>query len=561
MGLSKMSVNLKKIVKKVAKEEKQKHKKSADSRPWALGQKTRAKASLINNPAGLLKGKGNYLSDMMSAVPRILGGLSKGADLVKGVGSLLTGFGDYRERAATGKYIPMAVGDGAGGGPASFVGAAAPRIRHREYLGNVYSSVDFATTAYPIQIGVRTMFPWLSTMADSFQQYRIHGAELYYESTSSNVSATTNTALGTVMMSTLYEVNQPLLRTSVEILNSEYTTSEKPTVNFYHPLECDPKQTTITNLYVRNSFTPQTSFTDLGNFQISTEGMQADGVQVGKLWITYDVELMKPTLPPNTTNYVRWQANNADNSVITGFFMAANTLPVASTWVAAPVVTIVAGPSASHNNALVFPPDNPGQYLVLVAGQSEGSTQYLNILAQPVMSYTGGVGNGQAFWQSYWPQATYTPVNQIWNYINQPIGPSSALEVVNFVGCASINVDGTGGTLNLGTFASPSGPSAGDFNITIIVIQVPPEPLAAKEPLSLDDVRLLLHRISRLEDVAREQAKRIADDDRKSSPTVDTSCTPTTPNPGVASTGAWSLIEKYRGVSLPPLVKPPLAKL
>jgi hypothetical protein len=469
--------------------------------------KTVAQKSLHSNPAGTLKGKGGYVGDFLSAIPQVLGGLTKGGQaLMGGVGSLLSGFGDYRARAAKGSYVPMAIGDGAGGGPGTFIGAAAPRIRHREYLGNIYSSVIFNSNSYPIQIGVPRMFPWLSTMADSFQQYRIHGAELYYESTSSNVSATTNTSLGTVMMSTLYEVAQPLLTNSVQVLNSEFTTSEKPTECFYHPIECDPAKTTISNLYVRGVYAPQTSFTDLGNFQISTEGMQADGVQIGKLWITYDVELMKPTLPIATNNYARFTGTNSANDVFPGVFLAGSSPigPVATTFGGPINMTRVLSTASSTYwvNQISFPPDVPGQYMITATINSLDATHYVTLEGTPGI-IGDGVTFGQPVFTSYWPSASLTPTSYNFGKNVEAIGPSSAIEDVGYIVSGLFTVIGSGGTLTLDIPLLPTATTAGLFSITWIIAQVPPSNFGVTERSELDDCKTeltsLMQRFSAME--------------------------------------------------------------
>jgi len=281
---------LKKEVKKVKKEVKKGEKK--------IKRKVKQKKKNAANYA--LRGHGSYFSD---AVGHVVGG---------GVSSLLSGFGDYRQRAAKGTYTPM------GGGPGSFVGSRAPRVNHREFIANVVSSASFVTTTYPINPAVggsNSLFPWLSTIASSFQQYRILGMELYFESTSGFISSTQN--LGTVMMSTQYEVGQTPFNNSQSILNTEYSTNGKPVESFYHPIECDPKQTTISILYTRSANATPTSFTDLGQFQISTEGMPTSGEVIGKLWCTYDIELIKPTLPESIGGYMQL-VGYCDSTAFTG---------------------------------------------------------------------------------------------------------------------------------------------------------------------------------------------------------------------------------------------------
>jgi len=105
-------------------------------------------------------------------------------------------------------------------------------------------------------------------------------------------------APGVVVMSTNYNSDDAPFTTKRQMENSEYAVSVKPTLGIMHMIECDPKQTSINELYVRVGNTPtglDKKTTDLGNFQIATQG---NPVQLlGELWVTYCVEFFKPELP------------------------------------------------------------------------------------------------------------------------------------------------------------------------------------------------------------------------------------------------------------------------
>jgi hypothetical protein len=58
----------------------------------------------------------------------------------------------------------------------------------------------------------------------------------------------------------------------------------------------------LNQLYVRNAtLPPETAiqFTDMGVLQISTNGMQGTSVNVGELWVAYDVEFIHEKLNPD----------------------------------------------------------------------------------------------------------------------------------------------------------------------------------------------------------------------------------------------------------------------
>jgi len=82
-------------------------------------------------------------------------------------------------------------------------------VRHREYITDVTSAENFTVDlTVPLNPGLASSFPWLSTIAQQYQEYTWKGVIFEYVSTSGDVVASSNTALGTVMMATL-PLHQP----------------------------------------------------------------------------------------------------------------------------------------------------------------------------------------------------------------------------------------------------------------------------------------------------------------------------------------------------------------
>lgn len=173
-------------------------------------------------------------------------------------------------------------------------------IRHREFLRDITSSTLFSIGGFSINPGDATTFPWLSGIAGNFQQYRFKGLLFEFVSTSADALNSTNTALGTVVMGTQYNVNRSAFVTKQEMEAYEFSNSVRPSANGIHPIECDPDETPIKHLYVRTGAVPSgedARMYDLGKFYIATVGMQAAS-NIGELWVTYDVEFLKPRLNP-----------------------------------------------------------------------------------------------------------------------------------------------------------------------------------------------------------------------------------------------------------------------
>jgi len=179
-----------------------------------------------------------------------------------------------------------------------------PRVQHREFIGPVFGSTGFTTQVYRIQPGLRgadVLFPWGSSVANCFEQYQLNGMIVEYKTTSTNYSS--GVALGSVMMSTVYDAEAPPLTGQLAVDNHEFTTSDVPSCTFIHPIECAKDESSLVTRYVQASNAPSFAnderFNDVGIFQISTVGMPAtaNNVQVGELWATYDITFLKPALP------------------------------------------------------------------------------------------------------------------------------------------------------------------------------------------------------------------------------------------------------------------------
>lgn len=225
----------------------------------------------------------------------------------------LTGFGDYTiDKEAntmfTGGMEPAEIVNSVNTGGTIF--------RHREYLRDVLSSSDFESSYIHLNPGQAESFPWLSGIANNYEKYRFRGLVIEFKSLSSNsvVSTSASTGLGSVMMSTNYNVNDPVFINKEQMLNYEYANSRKPSESFYHPVETKNSETPTNQLFVRTGdYDPDADprLSDLGRFQISTQGMQGTPAVIGELWMTFEVELFTPRTPDNTPQIDIWDISGA----------------------------------------------------------------------------------------------------------------------------------------------------------------------------------------------------------------------------------------------------------
>lgn len=185
------------------------------------------------------------------------------------------------------------------------------RIRHREFLGNLNGSVAFSNQAYNINPGLKNTFPWLYTTAASFEQYKICGLIVEFVSTCADALASNNNSMGTICLSTDYNVVNEDFINMAQCQNSMWSATGKPSKNITMPIECDGKLNVLERLFLRDQNTILTNsdlrLYDHCKINIATEGQQIS-TQIGQLWLSYDVEFYKPVLHdppgPNAMYYI-----------------------------------------------------------------------------------------------------------------------------------------------------------------------------------------------------------------------------------------------------------------
>jgi hypothetical protein len=286
-----------------------------------------------NQSIGNIAGKGGYYTDKVlpvlqkvfpkgtfeaagGSIGKNLGDIAHpcAGNLGKGVGSFLgrqlaniVGFGKYTVQQnsliTAGGPIPKGTEV-----PAFVSKGHKTTIRHREYLGDIVcpaTPAAFTLINYRINAGDPTTFPWLSSIAANFQQYRFNGLVFEFKSMSSDITA--GGSLGSVILATNYDTAAIVFSSKTTMENSEYCVSAKPSSSQIHCVECDPSLTPTKYFYVRDSSkgsaTTDNRLYDLGNFQVATQGLPTSpGIVIGELWASYDVTLLKPDISDALNN-------------------------------------------------------------------------------------------------------------------------------------------------------------------------------------------------------------------------------------------------------------------
>lgn len=282
---------------------------------------------------------------------------SKAGSYLGGKLAQILGFGDYQvvgnSLMKTGTALPEGMEV-----PTFGNGRHETVIRHREYIKDIVVPADptaFSLERFKINAGNSLMFPWLSAVASRYQQYRVNGMVVEFKTMSSDITA--GGALGTVVLATNYDAIAYDFRDKIEMENSQYACSAKPSRSQLHAVECDPSVTQSKLLYVRDSgastATSDDRFYDLGHFQIATQGLPgAAGAVLGELWVSYDISLFKPDLASNSEDSTMSIVTN-DGLTDVLPFGTARTISGTST-----VATVVDG------NTLNFP--RRGNYILII---------------------------------------------------------------------------------------------------------------------------------------------------------------------------------------------------
>lgn len=307
----------------------------------------------------------------------------------------IRGHGDY---TVTGSGFTNGAGAGSSGVPVfGGSGKRSTRIQNREYLGEIYPTGIVPGTAaagqlysvqYSINPGDSKTFPWLSTMAQNFEEYKLNGCifEFRSELGSANGNLTNEGSMGSVMMATQYNSLARPFGTKQQMLETEFSVSAKPSSHLMHAVECARAEMPLKAFYIRtgpreSNQTGDIRMMDIGIVTIATQDTVGTRA-LGELWISYDVDLYKPKLSTAGagagTNYL-W-----NSTVYQGPAGASGTDP--STWNPRQKAWDLSWPFSNVNYVNPFAATskgrtNPGSTLACppIPGQTDVPDQYFHI--------------------------------------------------------------------------------------------------------------------------------------------------------------------------------------
>lgn len=239
-------------------------------------------------------------------------------------------------------------------------------IRHREYIRDIISSnTAFVSYQYPINAGMTATFPWLAQVASAYECYRFKGLIFEFKTLSGDVTTASNQ--GYVAGCINYNAAAAPYASKSQIENALGGRSCKPSESMYFPMECKPLFNPLNEYFVRDQgvlSNQNIQFYDVGTFTIAVGGNATNGVVLGELWVTYEVEFCKPALLDTPTVEGGAQAHLALSSITNTNPLGAQNI---TTYTYDNIGLIVTG------TAITFPQHGAAKYMLVYSARQTGS--------------------------------------------------------------------------------------------------------------------------------------------------------------------------------------------
>jgi len=264
----------------------------------------------VRRDAAIASGKGMYTGVGAYGIRKTLGSFAKKNKLgqraldfaLSGGQGMYTGSGDYNPDSnsliskSSMQVVPMFA-------PENDAGI---QISRREYVSEIYGPPlvngqpePFTVQSFSINPGLEKTFPWLSQLAQNYDEYVLEQCIFTFKSTTTESSNSDNGQVGTVIMATNYNAAAPNFTDKASMQHYEAACSARLTESLQHGIECDPdKRSGSEGLFVRANpvVTDQDLKTyDHGKFQIAIANPSDiyANVSLGELWVSYTITLRK----------------------------------------------------------------------------------------------------------------------------------------------------------------------------------------------------------------------------------------------------------------------------
>ena len=420
--------------------------------------------------SNILGGQGLYEGGMMDYAP---------GQRAKGFGSYMLGEGAYEGDTVGNSYVVNNNALIRGGGVPDIVPnfgsnedeTGAITIIRSEYISDIYCSgyinpgsagpplvppfptgvVPFSVKRYDINPGLPETFPWLSQIAQNYDEYEIEQLIFSFSTAVSDIGASATGQCGNVLMVGDYNVDSPNFRSKEDLMMYQGAVSTKTTESACCAIECNPKKNAGSpGKFTRTAGLPlnKNKFDyDLGtlNVAVSAAPVAYAGQSLGELWVSYRVKLRKPKFYANKAYGVQQDIFVTSQGTISPSFpMGSNALLLKS-----PQNTIKAalGLEVANSIFVTFPASYSGQ--VEVSLNIEAGTAYYGYDANTQRGYLNefkSFGNIKPIYDIYgtgFQVATASSKAQ-WYYISPKEGTGNFVAICHLtVEAASNGIENT----------------------------------------------------------------------------------------------------------------------
>lgn len=167
------------------------------------------------------------------------------------------------------------------------------RIQKSEFIASITGSTTFdASQKFYLNPGLPASFPWLSGIAEEWQQYRFHYLRFRY------VTRSPTSSKGSVILSPDYNPKEASPTTELQASNTQDAVEDV----VWKELTCTLDPSAMFPFGPRKqvrtaAVAGDISLYDAGRMFVCVTG-EADASEIGKLWVDYDVELFVPQNSP-----------------------------------------------------------------------------------------------------------------------------------------------------------------------------------------------------------------------------------------------------------------------
>lgn len=341
-------------------------------------------------------------------------------------------------------------------------------IRKREFVTNINGSTTFVNQSFPISMTNISLFPWVSSVAPSYEKYRVKNMKFHFKSTTSNY--TSGGALGVVIMGVVYDPMDSIFGDQTTMLT--YQGFRETRIDKDLIVKVNTKNDPLPVRYIVHN--PNSApFNDYGVFYIATNGNPITSI-IGQLWVEYDVEFFIPR--PNTVFNMQTYAYSyvcPSGTSVNTFFL-----------------------SPSSNNSQGIPYTNPGP-----GGGTEilfnGPGYYMLTWSMYAGSNVTGTNINTT---AYYGCAMYSPaaVYSIFQNNAQAVNGSGegTINLVQFINCTDLYIQGVSGVTFPHTITTSASTTIGS---SLQVMRTPNLAISTGIPI-LPEVTLMEKKFKELED-------------------------------------------------------------